>query len=68
MRDKKRLDKFYEEMKEIHSKSFQDWRFGQLMYNFIAEYGDPFFLEEDEFIAELKKYANKHSYYYHWEE
>lgn len=67
MRDAKRLDKFYDELKKIHAKSFQDWRFGQLMFNFISEYGDPFFLEEDMFITEMKKYANKCSPYYHWE-
>lgn len=67
MRSRERLDKFYDELKDIHAKSFQDWRFGQLMYNFICEYGDPFFLEEDAFIIEMKKYANKYSPYYHWE-
>lgn len=67
MRDVKRLNAFYDKLKEIHSKSFPDWRFGQLMYNFIADYGDPFFLEEDSFIAEMKKYANSNSPYYHWE-
>ena len=66
MRDVKRLEKFYDEMREIHSLSFGDWRFGQLIYNFISEYGDPFFLEEDEFITELKKYANKNSPICHW--
>ena len=67
MRSAERLDKFYEELKEIHVKSFQDWRFGQLMFNFICEYGDPFFLEENAFIVEMKKYANKYSPYYHWD-
>ena len=67
MRSVERLDKFYDDLKEIHAKSFQDWRFGQLMFNFISEYGDPFFLEEDMFIEEMKKYANNYSPYYHWE-
>lgn len=67
MRSVERLDKFYDDLKEIHAKSFQDWRFGQLMFNFISEYGDPFFLEEDMFIEEMKKYANNYSPFYHWE-
>lgn len=67
MRDAKRLDKFYDELREVHAKSFPDWRFGQLMFNFISECGDPFYWEEDKFIEEIKKYANKCSYYWHWE-
>lgn len=67
MRSVERLDKFYDDLKEIHAKSFQDWRFGQLMFNFISEYGDPFFLEEDMFIEEMKKYANNYSPFYQWE-
>lgn len=67
MRDVKRLDKFYDELREVHAKSFPDWRFGQLMFNFISECGDPFYWEEDKFIEEIKKYANKCSYYWHWE-
>lgn len=67
MRDVKRLDKFYDELREVHAKSFPDWRFGQLMFNFISECGDPFYWEEDEFIEEIKKYANKCSHYWHWE-
>ena len=67
MRDVKRLDKFYDELKEVHAMSFPDWRFGQLMFNFLSECGDPFYWEEDKFIEEIKKYANKFSYYWHWE-
>ena len=36
MRDPNRLDSFYDEMKEIHKKSFPDWRIGQLMSNFLG--------------------------------
>lgn len=67
MRDINRLDEFYDELKNIHKKSFGQWRFGQLMFNFISECGDPFYWEEDKFIEEIKKYANKCSYYWHWE-
>lgn len=67
MRDVKRLDKFYDEFKEVHAKSFPDWRFGQLMFNFLSECDDPFYWEEDKFIEEIKNYANKFSPYWHWE-
>lgn len=67
MRDINRLDEFYDKLKNIHKKSFGQWRFGQLMFNFISECGDPFYWEEDKFIEEIKKYANKCSYYWHWE-
>lgn len=66
MRDPNRLDKFYDEMKEIHKKSFPDWRFGQLCSNFFAwlmsEKGkDLFFPEEKEMIKYLREYANANS-------
>lgn len=67
MRDVKRLDKFYDELKEIHAMSFPDWRFGQLMFNFLSECNDPFYWEEEKFIEEIKNYANKYSPYWHWE-
>lgn len=67
MRDINRLDEFYDKLKNIHKKSFGQWRFGQLMFNFISECGDPFYWEEDKFIEEIKKYANKCSPYWHWE-
>lgn len=63
MRDPNRLDKFYDEMKEIHKKSFPDWRFGQLMSNFLGwlysvKGKDPFFPEEEDMIEYFKEYAN----------
>lgn len=63
MRDPNRLDKFYDEMKEIHKKSFPDWRFGQLMSNFLGwlysiKGKDPFFPEEGDMIEYFKEYAN----------
>lgn len=62
MRDPNRLDKFYDEMKEIHKRYFPDWRVGQLCANFfgwlMAEKGrDLFFPEEDEMIEHLREYA-----------
>lgn len=63
MRDPNRLDKFYDEMKKIHKKSFPDWRFGQLMSNFLGwlysvKGKDPFFPEEGDMIEYFKEYAN----------
>ena len=63
MRDPNRLDKFYDEMKEVHKKSFPDWRFGQLMSNFLGwlysvKRRDPFFPEEEDMIEYFREYAN----------
>lgn len=64
MREPNRLDKFYDEMKKIHKKSFPDWRFLQLMSNFMgwiySEYGkDPFFIEEDTMIKCLREFSKR---------
>ena len=40
-------------------RKLPDWRFGQLMFNFFHECGDPFHFEEDKFLEELKKYVSK---------
>lgn len=56
MRDPNRLDYFYDELKKLHKTYLADWRFGQLMYNFIANYGDPFYLEEDVFLEKFDQY------------
>ena len=69
MRKVERLDKFYDELKEIHKKSFPDMRFGQLMMNFLGfvnstKKRDPFFPEEDEMIELFKEYANSNSMWY----
>ena len=63
MRKVERLDKFYDELKEIHKKSFPDMRFGQLMMNFLGfvnsiKKRDPFFPEEDEMLKLFKEYTN----------
>ena len=58
MRDPNRLDKFYDQMKQIHKENFPDWRFGQFMMNFLSWYGrDPFYLEEGKFIEKLNIYV-----------
>lgn len=62
MRDPKRLDKFYKELKLIHKESFPDWRFGQLCSNFFGwlysvKGVDLFHPEEDKMIEYFKEYA-----------
>ena len=57
-----RLDGFYDELRQIHGKYFQDWRFVQLMSNFIQWFGtekrkDIFFLEEDAFLTYLNEFV-----------
>ena len=57
-----RLYMFYEQMRRIHQDYFPDWRFGQLMCNFLGwmwqeKKRDPFFPEEDEIIGLLEEYG-----------
>ena len=59
MRDSARLDKFYDTLKEYHKKYLPDWRFGQLIINFISDCGDPFYYEEDELIEKFKEYMTR---------
>lgn len=66
MRDPNRLDKFYDEMKEIHKEAFPDWRFLQFMSNFMGwiytkHNRDPFFIEEDKCIELINEYAKTNS-------
>lgn len=62
MRDSNRLDKFYDEFKRIHKKYFPDYRFLQLMLDFMGwivntKKLDPFFCEEDKCIDLLREYT-----------
>lgn len=67
MRDKYRLYKFYEELREIHMKYFGQWRFGQMISNVLGDWQaktkrDIFFLEEDEMIQIFKDYIKENGY------
>lgn len=53
MRNPNRIKPFLEEVERLWNK-VPDWRFGQLICN-IPYNRDPFFLEEDEFLEEMKK-------------
>ena len=64
MRNPARLDKFYEELRDIHKKYCPDWRFGQLCTNFFgwvysSKKIDPFFPEEEDMIEYLKEYVRR---------
>lgn len=57
MRDPNRLDYFYDKIKEDHKKYFPDWRFGQLIMNFLSYAGDPFYMEEERFLSKWKEFV-----------
>ena len=61
MRDVKRIDGFLEKFGEMWKTHFPDWRFGQLVVNFERAYGDPFYLEEDDFLKKLAEFCEKFS-------
>lgn len=46
-------------MKELHKQYVPDWRWGQLVYNFICEHGDPFYWEEEETLERLEEYLKE---------
>lgn len=64
MRNPDRLDNFYDKLKEIHKENVPDWRFGQLISNFLTwvyntKNTDIFFPEEDKMIQLLEEYFKK---------
>ena len=65
MRNKDRIDPFLEELGSVWKTKFPNWRFGQLMFNFLSSLDrDPFFMEEDEFLKRLKEYVDVNSPFY----
>ena len=64
MRDINRIDIFTLELNKIWKEYFPDWRFGQLMINFLgwvntSKNRDPFFPEETEMLNLLNEYVEK---------
>ena len=57
MRDVNRIPEFLDKVGKIWAENCPDWRFGQLLMNFIDE--DPFYWEEDKFLEKLEKYFQK---------
>lgn len=59
MRDIKRIDVFLQQLGEIW-KEVPDWRFAQLISNFLSFIGqDVFYWEEEKFLNELKKFMEE---------
>lgn len=62
MRKTERIDPFLNEIGRIWKEKCPDWRFGQIMVNFLPflqkEVGDIWFPEEEEFLLIFKKYFN----------
>lgn len=64
IRNPERIDEFTKELNRIWKTYFLDWRFGQLMVNFLSwiQYEkkiDPFFPEENKMITYLKEYCGE---------
>lgn len=64
MRNPARLNPFYSQLCQAHQSFFPDWRFGQLMLNFLAwvqtqKHRDPFFPEEAEMLSLLHEYCQQ---------
>ena len=63
MRDPRRLDDFYDRLKKVHQEKLPDWRFGQLIINFLSAYmisngTDLFYCEDAQLIKELEEYVD----------
>lgn len=62
MRDPKRLDDFYDRMKKIHQEKLPDWRFGQLMSNFLGWLAQQnkmcFYLEDAQMLRYFEEYID----------
>ena len=62
MRDAERLDDFYDRMKKIHQEKLPDWRFGQLMGNFLGwlvqQKGDYFYVEDAQMLKYFEEYVD----------
>lgn len=61
MRNPKRIQPFLEEIGKIWEEKCPDWRFGQLLFNVLGG-RDPFYYEEDKFLAMVKNYFNVGGY------
>lgn len=58
MRDINRIDSLLAKLGEAWKKT-PDQRFGQFLYNFLMAYGkDPFYAEDDEWMAGIQAYID----------
>lgn len=65
MRNPNRLDRFYEELRDLHKQYFPDWRFGQLCANFFGwlmseRKIDLFFPEEADMLGYFREYCTRY--------
>lgn len=63
MRKSERLDYFYDEMCRLHKKYVPDWRFNQMMLNYLSwhlgKFGnDGFYVEEDDMIDRFRQFIS----------
>lgn len=57
MRNPDRIDVFCNRLAKVWKEQVPDWRFTQLLMNFLNYYGrDPFYMEDDRMIAALEEY------------
>ena len=66
MRNIDRITIFLDRLGDLWKQYFPDWRFGQLIVNFIAwsmqnNLGDPFFWEEDDFIKYFDEFIKSNN-------
>lgn len=64
IRNPERIDVFTSELNRIWKKYYLDWRFGQLMSNFLGfvagqKQTDIFFPEESEMLTYLKEFCGE---------
>lgn len=64
MRDPKRIKPFMERLQKYWYEYFPDWRFGQLISNFMrflsveASINDTFYIEDEEMLKYLDKFVD----------
>jgi len=62
MRDPKRCPAVCDLISYHWQTKCPDWRFMQLMSNFVVWYGaDPFYMEDEEFIKKFREFLEKNS-------
>ncbi|MCD8253480.1 MAG: hypothetical protein LUD40_16485 [Phocaeicola dorei] len=56
-RDPDRIDEFCSELAKEWKEKVPDWKFGQLICNLFRNLNrDPFFMEEDEMMDNIRRY------------
>ena len=63
MRKSERLDYFYDKMSRLHKKYLPDWRFNQMIINYLPwhleKFGnDGFYVEEDDMINRFRQFIS----------